>query len=163
MSTALPDMRGVALARSDARQLLQLRGLRLRRAEVALARAGEAVAAARAQVERRHQRIAAARAACQQLRDDLGGPLAARLPRWSAVAVARGAHLDEQVEREEYALLSDERALESAEDEQRRCRQEVARLQQREDLARDFVRAKNRERIADSERRRELELEERRT
>jgi hypothetical protein len=160
---ALRDLRGLrhlSLDVQEAGQLLQLRSLRRRRAELAWAQACQALEAAREAVAARHHTIAATRSQRQRLLDDLGGALAPRLPRWAAQVGAQQARLDEQLEREEYALIDDERQLERAQDTVQIRQQELARLQQREDLAQGLVQQQKRQNLARDEQRRELALEE---
>lgn len=158
----LRELRHLQLEPASAQQLLQLRQLRRRRAESAWAQAAQALAEAQEAVQQRQRRIEQRRRERQQLQEDLGGALAPQLPRWSAQAGARQAQLDEWLEREEYALLDDEHALERAQDTLRARQQELARLQEREDLAQALLHAQRQQGLARQEKRRELALEERR-
>jgi hypothetical protein len=142
-----------SLPPADAAQLLQLRQLQLRRAQAALAEALEAEARAQQALERRHDKVTRLRSSRLGLMTALTGRLAACLPQWSPWAGAQRAWLDEQVEREAYALIGDEQALEQAQDERAERQRELARCEHREALAQDLLREQRRQQARDDERR----------
>lgn len=146
---------------ADAWQLLQLRGLQLRRAQAAVAVALAEVAEAQRALDERSDRVNRTRSSRNRLLQDLTGRLAERLPQWSPWAGAWRARLDEQIEREAYALINDERVLEEAQDRLADCRRELARSEHREQLAQDLLREQRRQQQRDTERRQDAALEDR--
>lgn len=148
-----------SLPPADARQLLQLRQLQLRRAQAALAEAVDAETQAQQALDRRHDKVTRLRASRLNVMTDIAGHLAACLPRLSPWAGAYRAWLDEQVEREAYALIGDEQALEQAQDERAERQRELARCEHREALAQDLLREQRRRQARDDERRQDAARE----
>ncbi|MCH7345075.1 hypothetical protein LZ017_16960 [Pelomonas sp. CA6] len=155
----LLDELGRRLLPAAGRQLLQLRSLQRRRAQAEAAAAAAAVDRARQALERRREKLAGLRAARQRLMAGLVGALSAQLPRWSACVGAHRAWLEEQLEREEYALINDEQVLEQAQDHLAECQRACVRGEMREALALDLGRAHARQRDHDAERRQDGERE----
>ncbi len=148
------------LDRAEAQQFMRLRSLQLRRAETALGEARQALQMAEQAVAERGRRLQGLRASRLGLQHAVLGALAPTLPRWAGLVSAQRDRLDDQFEREEYALIDDERALERAQDTVRDSQQAVARLQQREDFARELLQHQRRLHQAAAEHRSELEREE---
>ena len=146
-----------ALARglepADAKQLLSLRQLQLRRARSDVVEAQSQVEQAIRAVEHRQRRVAQVRQSRFDLLTDIGGRLAARLPRNAPWAAAHRDWLDEQLEREEYALIDEEQVLEQAQDRLVERRRELARCEHRESLALGLLAMQRRQRASDDERR----------
>jgi len=136
-------------------QLLRLRALRLERAHAASEAARRAHGDAAEQVMQRQQSIARARHALSTLAQAVVGHLAGTLPRWSETVQADRDRLDERLEREEYALIDDEQALEAALEAWQAARAEVARLTARHGAIDDLHRQALRHRALDRERRAE--------
>jgi len=162
---ALPGLAdlGRGLDRADARQLLRLRELQLRRARSAVAEASDHVSRAQQALDHRQARVTRTRAARAELLTDIAGRLAARLPQWAPWASAHRAWLDDQLEREEYALINDERVLEQAQDRLAERRRELARCEHRESLAAALLDQQRRHRARGEERRQDAEREDRAT
>ncbi|MFG6460758.1 hypothetical protein ACG04Q_04175 [Roseateles sp. DXS20W] len=152
MSPLLPD--------ADARQWLRLRQLRVQRARQALARALDAEREARAAVDARELRIAQGRARLDALAQHWGRAGSADMPRWNAQLQAHRDLLAEQLERDEYALLDDQEALQQAQTGVARCRGELARAQARESAVDATVSEQRRQRLQTREQAAELEAEE---
>ena len=152
MTPALPSPR-------DARQLLRLRALRVGRARDAVRAAQAAVDDACRAVAERERAIGLGRARIDALQRSLVGALAPRLPRWSTVALAQRDALADRLERDEFALIDAEQALERAQDGLQQARAALTRALAREDavagLADDALRA--RRQSADTRAERELE------
>lgn len=152
-----------ALARSlppdDAKQLLSLRRLQLRRATAEVVEAQSQVEQAMRAVEHRQGRVAQVRQSRFDLLTDIGGRLAARLPRNAPWATAHRDWLDEQLEREEYALIDEERVLEQTQDRLAERRREQARCEHREALAVALLGVLKRQRVSDEERRQDAARE----
>lgn len=147
-----PDVRQSA-------QLLRLRGLRVQRAREAVARAEAAVEQARAAVAARARQVQAHREQMVALADAVAYRLAADLPRWSAQVRARREHLADQLEREEYALIDDEEALERAQEQAQQARAELTRALAREDAVRGLVDDARRQRRLAADVKAEIEVE----
>lgn len=159
--SALPGLGALSasLAPADARQLVALRALQLRRAQQAVAEAQEAVQRAQDAMAQRQAKVLRIRESRRQLLADIGGALAPRLPQWAACASSHRAWLDEQLEREEYALVNDERLLEQAQDRLAQRQRELARCDHRQALA-TAVRGEQRKTAARAqEQRQEIERE----
>jgi flagellar biosynthesis chaperone FliJ len=85
--------------------------------------------------------------------------LAPTLPRWSQVTTAHHERLTEQLERNEYGLLDDDRALESAQEKLQQARSELTRALAREDAVRGLVHDTRRARTLAREQRADRELD----
>ncbi len=145
----------------DLGQLLRLRELRVAAAaELCTQRRRELEAAVQA-IERRQARIAEWRRSRDELARQVVGPASADIARFAASVSARRAYLDDQLERDEYALLDDEhehrQALQRLEEAQALWQRERAREDGVHDLVGEARVARERQR----EHRAELEAEER--
>jgi predicted nucleic acid-binding Zn-ribbon protein len=143
----------------EAQQLCRLRALRVQRAR-------DVVAAAQADVERAAQALRARQLQVEKLRreiDDLQNAivtsLAPSLPRWSDVTGAQRERLTDRLERDEYALIEDERKLEAAQEKLQQARAELTRALAREDVVRDIANQSRRAQTQDRDRRAEREIE----
>ncbi|MEP7280388.1 MAG: hypothetical protein ABI696_00305 [Rubrivivax sp.] len=152
MTMALPS-------RVEAHQLLRLRSLRVQRAREGVRDAQVGVDAAAAVVFDRERRIQAARDRIDALQRAVVGPLAPRLPRWSTLAAAQREALAEQLEREEFALIDDEHALEEAHEKLQQARAVLTRALAREDAVRGVTDETWRARRRQLESRADRELE----
>jgi flagellar biosynthesis chaperone FliJ len=124
---------------SEARQLHRLRSLRVQRARERIPPAQARVDEAYAAVLQRQREIQYLRDSTQELRDAIVTTLAPRLPRWSEVTTAHQERLADQLERAEYALFDDQRALEAAQEKLQQARAELTRALAREDAVRGLV------------------------
>jgi flagellar biosynthesis chaperone FliJ len=124
---------------SEARQLHRLRSLRVQRAREQIPPAQVRVDQAHAAVVQRQQQINYLRHETVELRDAIVTTLAPRLPRWSEVTTAHQERLADQLERAEYALIDDERALEAAQEKLQQARSELTRALAREDAVRGLA------------------------
>jgi len=110
-------------------------------------------------VRARHQKIADLRGTITLSREAVVTTLAPSLPRWSAVT---GAHLERligQLERNEYELIQDDRALEAAQEQLQQARSELTRALAREDAVQGLARQVKRARLIEREQRAERELD----
>jgi hypothetical protein len=142
-------------------QWLRLRGLRVERARSALRLAERAEAEARAAVDTRQARIAETRAGMATLAQGWAGPKGAGLPRWGEAVTAWRDALADRLERDEYALIDEERTLEEAMDATQRCRAQLVRAQARAEAVGEFVDQARRETLRVHEARAEREQEDR--
>jgi len=143
----------------EAQQLARLRALRVQRARERIAPAQAAVDQAAQAVRARHQKIADLRGTITLSREAVVTTLAPSLPRWSAVT---GAHLERligQLERNEYELIQDDRALEAAQEQLQQARSELTRALAREDAVQGLARQVKRARLIEREQRAERELD----
>ena len=124
---------------AETRQLLRLRKLRVQRAREACAQAQAAVEAAAHAVQQRQHAIERAQREVDMLAHALVHGLAPTLPRWSEIAAARRKRLADQLEREEYALIDDEHALEQARERLQQARADLTRALAREDAVRGLA------------------------
>ena len=143
----------------EAQQLARLRALRVQRARERIAPAQAAVDQAAQAVRSRQQKVV-------QLRDQLAGSreavvtsLAPTLPRWSGVTHAHLEHLADQLERNEYGLTQDDRALEAAQEQLQQVRSELTRALAREDAVQGLARQVKKARLLEREQRVERELD----
>lgn len=124
----------------DLNELLRLRELRTAAAARDCALRRQELQAAEAAVSRRIAQITH----WQQRRADLAaqivGPHARDIARFAASTQARRAHIHEQIEREEYALLDDERDLHLAQERLADALARWSREHAREDGVRDLLR-----------------------
>lgn len=118
---------------AHARQWLRLRQLRVQRARQALAQALAAESTARQALDRRQALIDASRDQLAALARHWGGAGSVDLPRWGDQLAAHRASLDERLERDEYALLDEQEALDEARTTVQQRRADLARAQARED------------------------------
>jgi len=144
---------------SEAKQLCKLRALRVQRAREGVAQAQVEVNNAMEAIARRQQQIERVRRAVEDLQHAVVTSLAPSLPRWSGVTQARQEKLSEQLEREEYGLIQDERDLEAAQEKLQQARAELTRALAREDVVRDLASQAKRAQTQHRERRAERELE----
>lgn len=121
------------LPTADARQWLRLRQLRVQRARQALAAAQAAERQALQAIEARQALIDAGRARLDALAQHWGGAGSVHMPRWGEQLVAHRAALAERLERDEYALLDENEALQEVRTTLALRRTELARAQARED------------------------------
>lgn len=142
-------------------QWLRLRALRVDRARSALRVAEQAEAEARAAVQARQARIAETRAAVAALAQGWAGPRGAGLPRWGGAVTTWRDALADRLERDEYALIDEERTLEEALDATQRCRALLVRAQARAEAVGEFVDQAHREARRLHETRAEREQEDR--
>jgi hypothetical protein len=132
MTTMLPRRR-------EAQQLHRLRCLRVDRARDAVREALAATTRAADAVRARERLIRRHRDAIDALERAVVGALAPQLPRWSTLTVAQREALADRLEREEYALIDDQQALEQAQDRLQSMRAELTRALAREDAVRGLV------------------------
>lgn len=150
--TALPEPH-------EAQQLHRLRSLRVQRArEHCACRQTETAQAVHALRERVRQ-IESRRQAIRQLAHDVVHALAPRLPRWSTLAAAQRERLEDQLERQQYALHDDEQRLEEAQERLQQARAELTRALAREDAVRGLVEQVKRSHALERERLVERELD----
>jgi hypothetical protein len=150
--TALPEPH-------EAQQLHRLRSLRVQRArEHCASRHREMTQAAHAVRERQRQ-IEGRRQAIGQLAHDVVHALAPRLPRWSTMAAAQRERLEDQLERQQYALHDDEQQLEEAQERLQQARAELTRALAREDAVRGLVQQVQHSHALERERRVERDLD----
>ncbi len=151
-TAALPDPR-------EARQLCRLRSLRVQRAREGCAQAQAEVERAAQAVRERRFRIEHCRGEIEALGHAVVHALAPHLPRWSGMAAAQRDRLADRLERDEYALISDERRLEEAQEKAQQARAELTRALAREDAVRGLAQRTNRAHAQLREQRAERELE----
>jgi hypothetical protein len=123
----------------ETRQLLRLRTLRVERAREACAQAQAAVDAAARTVHERQHAIVRAQRHVDALARAVVHDLAPRLPRWADMAAAQRRRLVDNLQREEYALIDDEHALEQAQERLQRARADLTRALAREDAVRGLA------------------------
>jgi light-regulated signal transduction histidine kinase (bacteriophytochrome) len=152
MKQALPQVH-------EAQQLCRLRALRVQRARERCGEAqGEVDRAARALRERQRQ-IERCQRELEALGRALVHSLAPRLPRWAGVAGAQRERLSDRLERDEYALISDEQRLEQAQERLQQARADFTRALAREDAVVDLAHRTRRAHALVHEQRVERELE----
>jgi len=145
----------------EARQLCRLRALRVERAEAQRNEAQAAADRALAAVQTRQEAIMGSRSALAALSRTLAGELALDRPRWQGFAAAERARLADRIERDEYALVGEERTLEEANARLYEAGVELARARAREDVVRDLAADARRRRSRERDVRAEVELEDR--
>lgn len=150
-------MSAVLPALHEAQQLARLRALRVQRARERIAPAQAEVDRAHDAVRLRQQQIERSRTALAQLRQSVVTSLAPTLPRWCRVASAQQERLVEQLERNEYGLIEDDRALEAAQEALQQARSDLTRALAREDAVRGLVHDASRARTLAREQRVERE------
>lgn len=144
---------------TEARQLHRLRSLRVQRAREQIPPAQAKVDQAFSAVQLRQRQIAHLRHSTQELRNAIVTTLAPRLPRWSEVTTAQQERLADQLERAEYGLIDDERALEAAQEKLQQARSELTRALAREDAVRGLAEEAKRCRAQAREQRAEREVD----
>jgi hypothetical protein len=152
MTTSLPEPR-------EAQQLCRLRTLRVQRAREHCAQAQAEVARAAQAVRDRQRLIEHGRGAMQQLAHDVVHALAPRLPRWSTMASAQRERLADRLERDEYALISDQERLEESQERLQQARADLTRALAREDAVRGLAQQVRRSHALARERLVERELD----
>jgi len=143
----------------EAQQLCKLRALRVQRAREGVAKARTEVERAINVVRQREQQIERLRRSIDELQHAVVTSLAPSLPRWSGVATAQRERLADRLERDEHALIQDERALERAEDQLQQARADLTRALAREDVVRDLAQQARRAQLHQREQRAERDLE----
>jgi len=136
----------------EAQQLARLRALRVQRAREHIAPAQAAVDQAAQAVRERQQKIDHLRSRLAESREAVVTSLAPVLPRWSAVTGAHLERLVDQLERNEYGLTQDDRALEAAEEQLQQARSELTRALAREDAVQGLAREVKRARLLERDR-----------
>jgi hypothetical protein len=150
--TRLPDPH-------EAAQLVRLRGLRVRRARERCSTAQAELNAAAEAVRERQRKILQLRRDMEALSHAVVHALAPQLPRWCGTVVAQRDKLADRLERDEYALISDERRQEDAQEGVHQARAELTRAMAQEDAVRGLAEQSRRAVVAVRERRAETELE----
>jgi hypothetical protein len=140
-------------------QWLRLRALRVERARAALRVAEQAEAVARMAVDERQRRITQGRADMEALAHDWSGASSAALPRWNGAVTAWRDALVDRLERDEYALIDEERMLEEALDALQARRAQLVRAMARQEAVGEFVRQSCLKAGREHERRAERELD----
>ena len=143
----------------DAAQMLRLRSLRVQRAREAVAKAKLEVVQAEGVVEARQRTIACTQREIVTLADAVVTTLAPQLPRWSGMVSATRERLADKLEREEYALIDDERELEQARERVQQAGAELTRALAREDAVRGLAKQARKAVLHAREQRVELEIE----
>lgn len=132
-------MTGRLPAPREARQLVRLRSLRVQRAREACAAAAAAIGAAQQAVADRQRQIARVRAEQEALGRSVAQGFDGGLARWSRLLVVQRDKLADRLERDEYALVGDERKLEEAQEAAAQARAELTRALAREDAVRGLL------------------------
>lgn len=145
----------------EQRQWLRLRELRVQRAREQLAAADAACAAAQQAVLARQQAIQRCQAELRAHAQAGVSAWAAHLPRWGQMFSAHRDRLAERLEREEYALIDDERTLEQAQEVRQQKRADLSRALAREGAVQTLVKAMGEARIQLREVRAEIDNDER--
>ena len=120
----------------EAQQLVRLRGLRVQRAREACAAAAAGISAAQQAVADRQRQIARVRAEQDALGRSVAQGFDGGLARWSRLLVAQRDKLADRLERDEYALIGDERRLEEAQEAAAQAHAELSRALAGEDAVR---------------------------
>jgi hypothetical protein len=144
------------------RQWLRVRALRVERARSAVAAAAQQVVAARQVVDERRQRIDGWRSDIETLARTWLLERPACLPRWAVQVARHRDHLAERLERDEYALIDDEHALEEAQDLLQQRRAALAQAMAREEAVTTLLDRQRKQAAGRQERLAEYEIEERR-
>jgi hypothetical protein len=116
---------------------LRLRALRVERARAAVLEADVAAAGARQVVDARQRAIAQGRGRLLNLAH--GWSAADALPRWAGAVTAHRDALAERLERDEYALIDEEHALEEALDLAQQRRAALVRAMARQEAVQALV------------------------
>ena len=134
-------------APGEAQQLVRLRTLRVQRAREGCAAAAAAIEAAQQAVADRQRRITRVRSEQDALGRSVAQGFDGGLARWSRLLVAQRDKLADRLERDEYALVGDERKLEEAQEAAAEARAELTRALAREDAVRGLL-AESRKAVA---------------
>ena len=145
--------------RHEAQQLCKLRSLRVQRARAGVVQAQAEVDRAAEVVKERQRKIEHLRDSLEKLQNAVVTSLVPVLPRWSSVAAAQREKLADRLERDEYALIGDERNLEAAHEKLQAARAEVTRALAREDAVRGLANETTRAHALRREQRAELEID----
>ena len=129
-------MSGRLPAPREAQQLVRLRRLRVQRAREACAAAAANMAAAQQAVADRQRQIARVRGEQEALGRSVAQGFDGGLARWSRLLVAQRDKLADRLERDEYALVGDERRLEEAQEAAAQAHAELSRALAGEDAVR---------------------------
>jgi hypothetical protein len=143
----------------DAAQMLRLRSLRVQRAREACAKTRLEVEQAQAVVKERQHAIERSQRQMTELADAIVTTLAPDLPRLSGLIAANRERLADRLERDEYALIDDEHALEQAQERAQQAGAELTRALAREDAVRGLAKQARRAVLHAREQRAELEIE----
>lgn len=146
----------------EAQQLVRLRGLRVQRAREACAAAAAGIAAARQAVADRQRQIARVRGEQEALGCSVAQGFDGGLARWSRQLVVQRDKLADRLERDEYALVGDERRLEEAQEAAAQAHAELSRALAGEDAARGVLQQARKAVALQRDRRAETELEDQR-
>lgn len=152
MTTKLPTPR-------EAAQMLRLRSLRVQRAREACAKAKLEVERAQAAVRERQRTIERGQREMAALAEAVVTTLAPALPRWSGMVAANRERLADQLERDEYALIDDERELEQTQERAQQAGAELTRALAREDAVRGLAKQARSAVLHAREQRTEIEIE----
>jgi superfamily II RNA helicase len=144
-------------------QLLRLRGLRTAAAARECAQCRSALETAQTAVKLRIERIAQCHRERESFEAQLVGPHARDVARFASTSAARRDQLNEQIEREEYALLDDEEALKDAQAQLADALARWSRERAREDGVRELLRAGVQEAVQIAEAQIEAEAQDRRS
>ncbi len=150
--TLLPELR-------EAQQLHRLRGLRVQRAREQIVLAQRAAEQAAAVVQDRQRRIEQVRRRIDALVHAVAFELGAQLPRWTQTTSAQREYLADRLERDEYALIGEQRKLEAALEGVQQARAGLTRALAREDAVGGLVHQTRQARQLLREQRAERELE----
>jgi hypothetical protein len=110
-------------------------------------------------VNQRQREIERLRRSLDELQRAVVTTLAPVLPRWSSYTAAQREKLADRLERDEYALIGDERSLEAANENLQAARAEVTRALAREDAVRGLADETKRAHAMQREQRAEREIE----
>jgi hypothetical protein len=149
-------------APSEAQQLVRLRTLRVQRARDACAAAAAGIVAAQRAVAERQRQIERVRSEQDALGKAVAQGFDGGLARWSRLLVAQRDKLADRLERDEYALVGDERKLEEAQEAAAEARAGLTRALAREDAVRGLLGEARRAVARVREQRAEVEQEDQR-
>lgn len=152
MNTVLPKP-------SEAQQLCRLRSLRVQRAQARCRQLQAELATAARAVRECQRKIESSTHQIDALSQAVVNALAPRLPRWGGVAAAQRDRLVDRLEREEDALITDQRSLEQARERLAQANAERAQALAREDAVHDLAQRARRAQAHGLERCVERELE----
>lgn len=145
----------------EQKQWLGLRAMRVERAREALQAARAHAAECVRVVRERRERIAATRTKIRDLAIAVVDRWAAEMARWATTVQRHRDVLIDRLERDEYALIDDERKLEQAREQVRRREADLARAMNRESAVQTLVTAMRREAAVQQEASAEREIEDR--
>jgi hypothetical protein len=145
----------------ELKQLSRLRQLRVNAALEYQNKCASQLYAAVSKVETRITRIATIKDSISDLANYMVGPGCARLPKEAAYATAQRERLDDQLERNEYALLGEQEAVEQAEQQLQEAKQAWIKTVAREAAVKKMQTKFQHQMLAEEHRRSELVNEER--